>query len=87
MRALYAALGVLGTVLPYGALAPFLIEPGAAPGLFLREGFGSPVPAFFGWDVIVASLALQAPQARGLSPRCLGTGPHIHRGLSHNVSS
>ncbi len=58
MRALYAALCVLGTILPYGAFAPFLIEQGAAPGLLVRELFGSPVPAFFGWDVIVSSLVL-----------------------------
>lgn len=55
---LYLGLCVLGTILPWAALLPFVRTHGLNPGAFLDQLFGTPVSAFFGWDVIVSSLVL-----------------------------
>ena len=52
------ALCLIGTLLPLGAFLPFLATAGAGPRLFLQQLFATPVSGFFGWDVIVSSLAL-----------------------------
>jgi hypothetical protein len=57
-RHLYLALGLIGTLLPLAAFLPFLRLPDAGPRLFLAQLFATPVSGFFGWDVIVSSLAL-----------------------------
>ena len=55
---LYLVLCVLGTILPWAAFLPFVRTHGLNPGAFLDQLFGTPVSAFFGWDVIVSSLVL-----------------------------
>jgi uncharacterized protein DUF2834 len=57
-RHLYLVLCLIGTLLPLGAFLPFLRTAGAGPRLFLQQLFATPVSGFFGWDVIVSSLAL-----------------------------
>jgi hypothetical protein len=55
---LYLGLCLLGTVLPYSQLIPFLYEHGLNPRLFLAQLFSNRIGGFFGMDVIVASLVL-----------------------------
>jgi hypothetical protein len=55
---LYLALCVLGTLLPWSALLPFLREHGLDLRLFVHQLFSTRIGAFFGWDVIVSSLVL-----------------------------
>ncbi|HEY7481669.1 MAG TPA: DUF2834 domain-containing protein [Gemmatimonadales bacterium] len=59
-RHLYLGLCVLGTVLPYLQLAPFLHQYGWNVHQFVSQLFGTPVSGFFGVDVIVSSIALWA---------------------------
>jgi uncharacterized protein DUF2834 len=59
-RQLYLGLCVLGTVLPYLQLAPFLQQYGWNAREFVSQLFGTPVSGFFGVDVIVSSVALWA---------------------------
>jgi hypothetical protein len=54
----YLGLCVLGTLLPLMAFLPFLHTHGLDGGEFVAQLFGTPVSSFFGWDVIVSSLAL-----------------------------
>ena len=56
----YAILAVAGTALPLWQLAPFLIEHGLALRLMFTQLFSTPVSAFFGTDVIVASVVVWA---------------------------
>ena len=55
---LYLGLCLLGTVLPYSRLVPFLRENGLDARAFLAQLFATDIGAFFGWDVLVASVAL-----------------------------
>ncbi|HEY7504498.1 MAG TPA: DUF2834 domain-containing protein [Gemmatimonadales bacterium] len=55
---LYLALCVVGTLLPLAAFLPFLRANGLDAGEFLAQLFATPVSSFFGWDVIVSSVAL-----------------------------
>ena len=57
-RSLYLVLCVLGTLLPYSQLVPFLREHGLDLRLFFEQLFATPISGFFGWDVIVSSLVL-----------------------------
>lgn len=57
-RHVYLVLCVLGTVLPYSQLIPFLREHGLNLGLFVQQLFSTPVSGFFGTDVLVSSLVL-----------------------------
>jgi hypothetical protein len=50
----------VGTILPWASFLPFLRTYGLNAGEFLRQLFGTPVSGFFGWDVIVSSVALWA---------------------------
>ena len=59
-KSIYACLCILGTVVPYWQLLPFLREHGLDVRLMLTQLFAAPVSAFFGADVIVSSLALWA---------------------------
>jgi hypothetical protein len=59
-KAIYLGLCVLGTIVPYWQLLPFLREHGLDVPLMLAQLFSAPVSAFFGADVIVSSLALWA---------------------------
>lgn len=56
----YLALCVLGTVLPYWQLIPFLRTNGIDVRLMIQQLFVNPVAAFFGVDVIVSTLVLWA---------------------------
>jgi len=55
---LYLALSVVGTLLPYSQLIPFLREHGLDLRLFFEQLFATRIGAFFGWDVIVSSVVL-----------------------------
>lgn len=57
-RSLYLVLCIVGTLLPYSQLVPFLREHGLDLRLFFEQLFATPISAFFGWDVIVSSLVL-----------------------------
>jgi hypothetical protein len=59
-RTLYLALCVVGVVLPYSQLIPFLREHGLDLRLFFDQLFSNRIGAFFGWDVIVSSVVLWA---------------------------
>jgi len=58
MQMLYGLLCMLGVVLPYSQLLPFLLENGLDPALFMQQLFSNRVSGFFGMDVIVSSLVL-----------------------------
>ncbi len=57
---LYLALALAGTILPLAAFLPFLRAHGLDTRLFVDQLFGTPVSAFFGYDVIVSSVVLWA---------------------------
>ncbi|MBN6150728.1 DUF2834 domain-containing protein [Xanthomonas sp. AmX2] len=60
MRGLYLGLCVLGTVLPFAALWPWLQRHGLDAPLLLRQIAASP-PSLFAWcDVLVAAMAVIA---------------------------
>ncbi len=55
---LYLGLCVLGTVLPYSQLIPFLREHGPDIRLLLAQMFANWIAGFFALDVIVSSIVL-----------------------------
>lgn len=57
-KAMYLALCVAGTLLPYSQLVPFLRDHGPDLRAFVDQLFSTRIGAFFGWDVIVSSLVL-----------------------------
>ena len=57
-RYVYLILCMLGIVLPYLQLVPWLLEHGLDATLFFRELLASRVSAFFGMDVIVSAIVL-----------------------------
>lgn len=59
-RHVYLSLCVLGTVLPYAALVPFLRQHGLDLREFVAQLFATPVSSFFGLDVIVSAVVLWA---------------------------
>jgi hypothetical protein len=59
-RILYLALCVVGTLLPYSQLLPFLREHGLDLRLFFEQLFANRIGGFFGLDVIVSSVVLWA---------------------------
>jgi hypothetical protein len=58
LKRLYLVGALLGLVLPYAYLIPFLLEHGLDMRLFFSQLFASHISAFFGVDVIVSSLVL-----------------------------
>jgi hypothetical protein len=54
----YLGLCAVGTILPLAAFLPFLRTHGPDAREFVGQLFATPVSSFFGWDVIVSSLAL-----------------------------
>ena len=58
LRHLYLALCVMGLVIPYAQLIPWLAEHGVQPELFVRELFATRIGAFFGLDVVVSAIVL-----------------------------
>jgi len=59
-QSLYLALCVVGTVLPYSQLLPFLREHGPDLGRMVEQLFANRISAFFGLDVVVSSLVVWA---------------------------
>ncbi len=57
-KTLYLVLCILGTLLPYTQLVPFLRQHGLDLGLFFEQLFSTWIGGFFGMDVIVSSLVL-----------------------------
>ena len=55
---LYLLLAILGAVLPYSQLVPFLREHGLALRLLVEQLFANRISAFFGLDVVISSLVL-----------------------------
>ena len=60
LQYLYMLLCILGTILPYSQLVPFLTENGFNMRLFVEQLFANRISGFFGLDVIVSSIALWA---------------------------
>jgi len=58
LRSLYLTLAVVGTLLPYSAFLPFVMDHGPDGRLFLEQLFANRIGAFFGWDVIVSAVVL-----------------------------
>ena len=57
-RHVYLACCVLGLLLPYSQLVPWLLEHGLNVPLFCRELFANRISAFFAMDVIVSAIVL-----------------------------
>jgi uncharacterized protein DUF2834 len=57
-RHFYLICCVLGLLLPYWQLLPWLLEHGLNVTLFLRELFANRISAFFAMDVIVSAIVL-----------------------------
>ena len=58
LKTVYLLLCVVGTVLPYSQLIPFLSANGLNIPLLVDQMFANRVAAFFGLDVIVSSIVL-----------------------------
>ena len=58
MRWAYLILALIGTVLPYSQLMPWLLVHGLDLPLMLKELFSSSVSAFFGLDVLISAVVL-----------------------------
>lgn len=58
IKTVYLWLCVLGTVLPYSQLLPFLGAHGLNLRLFAAQLFANRIGAFFGMDVMVSALVL-----------------------------
>jgi Protein of unknown function DUF2834 len=57
-RHFYLICCVLGLLLPYFQLVPWLLEHGLHVTLFVRQLFANRISAFFGMDVIVSAIVL-----------------------------
>jgi hypothetical protein len=57
-KTVYLILCVLGTLLPYSQLIPFVRAHGLDVGLFVEQLFANRIGAFFGLDVVVSSFVL-----------------------------
>ena len=57
-RYFYLVCCVLGLLLPYSQLVPWLLEHGLNITLFCRELFANRISAFFAMDVIVSAIVL-----------------------------
>jgi Terpene cyclase DEP1 len=58
LRHVYLALCVLGFLLPYSQLLPWLVAHGFSPSLFLEDLFANRIGGFFGLDVLVSAVVL-----------------------------
>ncbi len=57
-KTVYLLLCVLGTVLPYSQLVPFVREHGLDLRLVVEQLFANRIGAFFGLDVVVSALVV-----------------------------
>ncbi|MEY2555480.1 MAG: hypothetical protein QOF93_624 [Verrucomicrobiota bacterium] len=59
LRYLYLFFALLGLILPYSQLVPWLIEHhGLNMSLFIRDLFANRISAFFALDIIVSAIVL-----------------------------
>lgn len=58
LRQVYLLLCVLGAIVPYWQLVPWVIEHGLNLSLLLQELFSTRIGAFFGLDVVVSAFVL-----------------------------
>jgi predicted membrane-bound spermidine synthase len=58
LRHVYLAFCVIGSVLPYWKLLPWLMDHGLNLPLLCEELFATRIGAFFGLDVVVSALVL-----------------------------
>ena len=58
LKTLYLVLCVVGTVLPYSQLIPFISTNGLDIPLLVDQMFANRIAGFFGLDVIVSSIVL-----------------------------
>jgi hypothetical protein len=58
LRHVYLLLCVIGAILPYAQLIPWLGDHGLQLSLLVRELFATRIGAFFGLDVVVSALVL-----------------------------
>ncbi|KXF80779.1 DUF2834 domain-containing protein [Enterovibrio coralii] len=58
MPAIYLILAILGTLFPYAALVPWVIENGVNPSLFLADLLANPISVFAWIDVVISAIAL-----------------------------
>jgi uncharacterized protein DUF2834 len=60
MKTLYAILAVVGAIIPYSQLLPWVAQNGVDARGFVLELFSTRIGAFFGLDVIISAIALLA---------------------------
>ena len=60
MRKVYLLGAILGTIVPYWFFIRFLAEDGLDISLFVEQTFGTPIAAFFVFDVLISALVLWA---------------------------
>ena len=58
LKNIYLLLFILGTVLPYSFIIPFLLDRGLDIPFFINQLFGNRISAFFGLDVIISAVVL-----------------------------
>jgi hypothetical protein len=58
LKTIYLVLCVLGVVVPYWQLGPWLAANGLNMPLFFQQLFANHIGAFFGMDVVVSAVAL-----------------------------
>ena len=58
LRHFYLVCCVIGLILPYSQLLPWLLEHGLNITLFFRELFANRISAFFAMDVMVSAIVL-----------------------------
>jgi len=58
LRHVYLVFCVIGTVLPYWQLVPWVMEHGLNLSLLCQELFATRIGAFFGLDVVVSAIVL-----------------------------
>jgi predicted membrane-bound spermidine synthase len=58
VRHVYLVFCVIGTVLPYWKLLPWMMEHGLNLSLLCQELFATRIGAFFGLDVVVSAIVL-----------------------------
>lgn len=58
LKTVYLVLCLLGTVLPYWHLVPWMVQNGPNMHLFFQQLFANHIGAFFGLDVFVSGAAL-----------------------------
>lgn len=59
-RHLFTVLAIVGAVVPFTQLVPWLMVNGLAPAALVAELFSTRIGAFFGLDVVMSAFALFA---------------------------